>query len=127
MTIDLSRFAFDRAALGEGESDFVAGIPAGFSSRDQLFQALRDGLNFPDYFGYNWDALTDCLGDLSWIAERRVIIAHEDLPQLDRDALVIYLEILCDCVAGWNGQKGHELIVAFPKAVLGQVQVIADA
>lgn len=29
-----------------------------------LFDALRHGLKLPDYFGGNWDALDECLGEL---------------------------------------------------------------
>ncbi len=40
-----------------------------------LFDACADSLQFPAYFGNNWDALQDCLGDLSWLAPRpRVIL-----------------------------------------------------
>jgi RNAse (barnase) inhibitor barstar len=31
-----------------------------------LLAALAKGLDFPDWFGGNWDALADCLTDLSW-------------------------------------------------------------
>lgn len=35
--------------------------------RDGLFERLATSLEFPDWFGRNWDALADCLGDLSWL------------------------------------------------------------
>jgi hypothetical protein len=31
-----------------------------------LFERLAKALDFPDWFGHNWDALADCLADLSW-------------------------------------------------------------
>ena len=34
--------------------------------KESFLKKLADALNFPDYFGMNWDALNDCLTDLSW-------------------------------------------------------------
>jgi hypothetical protein len=51
---------------------------------DAVFQQFYDGLRLPDYFGWNWDALSDCLRDLKWLsADHCVLIidaADEALP-----------------------------------------------
>jgi hypothetical protein len=39
---------------------------AGVSDKAGLMQACADALRLPDWFGANWDALADCLGDLEW-------------------------------------------------------------
>lgn len=39
------------------------------------FQRLQDSFQFPEYFGWNWDAVYDCLRDLEWLsADHHVLI-----------------------------------------------------
>jgi hypothetical protein len=47
-----------------GELFYLDG--AEMTDQEQLMQELAAVLNFPDYFGGNWDALHDCLGDFEW-------------------------------------------------------------
>lgn len=39
---------------------------AGVGGKEALLAALARSLAFPDWFGHNWDALEDCLTDMSW-------------------------------------------------------------
>lgn len=32
-----------------------------------FFEEISQDFNFPDYFGFNWDALEECLKDLDWL------------------------------------------------------------
>jgi RNAse (barnase) inhibitor barstar len=84
------------------------------ANRSSLFQALAEQLKLPIYFGRNWDALSDCLRDLSWIKPRRVVILHTDLPPFDEATLRSYLEVLAPCIKDWKVGEAHELIVVFP-------------
>ena len=45
----------------------IAGKPA-------LLKALEKGINLPEHFGHNWDALADCLEDDEWMDKNGVVI-----------------------------------------------------
>ncbi|MFG2096288.1 barstar family protein [Streptomyces sp. NPDC048612] len=54
---------------------------------DAVFQEFCDGLRLPDYFGWNWDALSDCLRDLKWLsADHYVLIVEAADKALSGDA-----------------------------------------
>ncbi len=108
---------------------FVLRVPAGIRSKSELLAALASAGHFPDYFGGNWDALQDCLRDLSWISNRKVVVMHSDLPLHDKPAeCLTYLEILQATLADWAesvkpdaaepppewSYVDHELRVVFP-------------
>lgn len=91
-------------------------IPSGLLRKRDLLRVLSQGLNFPSYFGWNWDALEECLRDLSWIEQpRRILLIHEGLPfQPDWENRATYLSILKDAIATWGPNQSHELIAIFP-------------
>jgi RNAse (barnase) inhibitor barstar len=57
-------------------------------------------LKFPDYFGKNWDALNDCLTDLSWLNDARshLVLA---IDHWDYCANPLLQDILRETVALW--------------------------
>lgn len=57
--------AVERAAEAAGLACFRVDIHAVHDKGD-LLAVLAKGMDFPDWFGGNWDALADCLTDLSW-------------------------------------------------------------
>ena len=102
-------------------SGYVANIPPAVAGPVQLFDALFNVLNLPGYFGFNWNALSDCLRDLSWISERKVVIVHSDVPCLVPDDIKLYLEILCEAVHDWKPGEDHELFIYFPASCRGSI------
>jgi hypothetical protein len=79
-----------------------------------FLRMLSEKLCFPDYFGFNWDALSDCLRDFHWIIPKKIIIFHSILPNLPVKDLKIYLRVLNFCVNDWKANEAHELVVIFP-------------
>lgn len=43
-----------------------------------FFDEIAAALQFPLYFGANWDALHDCAGDLEWLHARTVVLLIVD-------------------------------------------------
>lgn len=43
-------------------------------TKDEMLRTFSEILQFPDYFGYNWDALSDILYELSMSTSCRVMI-----------------------------------------------------
>jgi hypothetical protein len=77
---------------------------------------------FPGYFGFNWNALYDCLRDLDWISEHKVMIVHESLPCIPDSDLRIYLEVLKDCILDWVNDEKHQLEVYFNEKDQGEIE-----
>jgi len=116
MSVDFDSFVFDPGILNlDPARDFIAKIPTGIDTKETLLAAVGSALRFPEYFGGNWDALSDLLRDLSWIKYRRVILLHQEVPRLDRQTLSTYLAILGDAVKNWKPHDDHELVVVFPR------------
>lgn len=66
-------------------------------SRERFFQEIAAALQFPHYFGENWDALEECLGDLGWLDSDQLTLMITNVDKvLSRGArdLATFLEIL---------------------------------
>ncbi len=100
------------------EGALVVRIPAKAKGKEKLLSVLAAKLRFPSYFGSNWDALEECLRDLSWLGDRpRVVIVHEAFPFSSAgEALAIYQGILADAVAVHRERGTPPMLeVVFPR------------
>ncbi len=104
-----------------GPDVYVASVPMGIVSSSALLGALYVVLQLPSYFGFNWNALADCLRDLHWMKSRTVVLRHGDLPHLPEPELRIYLDVLSEAVASWGAEEEHALTVSFPRDVRSDV------
>ena len=97
---------------------FQAGPAAGFNvyridlgkarNATTLHRILAKGLHFPDWYGGNWDALADCLTDMSWNeADGYLLILQgaEVLQAADPACFATLLNVLKEAVTNWQTQK----------------------
>jgi hypothetical protein len=78
---------------------------AGPAGKDALIGRIAKALAFPEWFGANWDALEDCLSDLSWMTAGGFVLLIEgaaQLPLAERGTLV---DILASAAASWAERK----------------------
>jgi RNAse (barnase) inhibitor barstar len=103
--------------------DFVAHL-SGIKSEDELFKQLSDNLKLPNYFGYNWNSVYDCIRDFHWIEQKKIILVHDDFPQLNEHELSTYLQVLFEAVQDWKDGEEHSLEIAFPESVRSLIEHI---
>lgn len=120
---------FSKVTAGATADCLIAKVPAKVNSKTELLQILSRELRFPLYFGWNWDALSDCLRDMEWLENvRRVKIVHEDLPFLPGwKKRGLYLGLLREAIESWNAQPGIQLEILFPETVKAEVQTLISS
>ena len=71
--------------------------------KDAMLGKIAGSLGFPGWFGGNWDALEDCLTDLSWRAAQGHVFLFEDFSL--GDELGILLDILATSAESWAARR----------------------
>jgi hypothetical protein len=72
-------------------------------SAGELFDRCAAALAFPSWFGHNWDAFSDCLGDLSWLPGVGYVLLWEHygvLARSDPKAWRLAHQVMTWAVAG---------------------------
>lgn len=71
-----------------------------------FFDEASAALQFPYYFGENWDAFYDCLSDLSWLRAEAVVLFFADAVHLLEKAAAAevqrFVTVLNETVRDWN-------------------------
>jgi hypothetical protein len=98
------------AAVPPPPAGFVRRVVAGArcESKDALLAELARALGFPAHFGRNWDALEDCLTDLSWLPARGywlVVTGADRLLPADAEGYRTFVDLLGDVGRAW-GRRG---------------------
>jgi len=73
-----------------------------------FIREMKYAFGFPDYFGYNLNALNDCMRDLSWIPEKNYKIVFKNkivFEKRDSKQLKNILEIFALYKEYWDKQS----------------------
>lgn len=79
----------------------------GCDSKAECLARVAAALRFPSWFGHNWDALADCLGDLSWLPGEGYVIVLEHADRFRVAAehdFVTLLEIFQQAAEEWAAE-----------------------
>lgn len=84
--------------------------------KKDIFDQYKHMLNFPEYFGYNWDAFNDCLSRIDeWIPYKNIVIINRDNIFLTEKDFSIYITVLYDMCELWEKYPDVlEIKVYFP-------------
>jgi hypothetical protein len=97
----------------------VARLGGRLRRKQDVLRELDRALKFPDYFGWNWDALDECLRDLSWLgAPEGVVILHKRVPLADESQRQTYLDILRQA----QKEQRIPLRVVFPESGRSEIE-----
>lgn len=93
-------------AAAREQSLFVARIDVERIANHEAFLAeVARVLNFPEYYGQNWDAFEECIRDLSWLPARGyllVLAGYDRLARSDPANWAIGLDVLQEAVSTWS-------------------------
>ena len=74
-----------------------------------LFTEIAEKLQFPDYFGRNWNALDECLQDLDWLDSNSIKILINDFNKILKDdhseEKNIFIDCLTDAAVFWETEQ----------------------
>lgn len=77
-----------------------------------LLDALAESLRFPQWFGGNWDALEDCLCDLSWLPPSGHLLLIEGSQAMPQNEMSVLCEILSSVAHFWK-ERGRPFFAVF--------------
>jgi hypothetical protein len=84
----------------------------GAPRKEALLERLASALGFPAWFGGNWDALEDCLSDLSWRTGTGHVVLIDGYGELPADDLGTLFDVLAAAAGFWAG-RGRPFFAVF--------------
>lgn len=98
--------ALELRARRRGFAEFTLDL-AGVGSKAELLRRAAAALQFPEYFGANWDAFYDCLTDFGWRPAPGYVVrllGAGAVRSRAAPALASALELLAEAAAFWQRQ-----------------------
>ncbi len=110
---DASRSGVYRVARAEAVIDVLRGsglhlarlVLEGGEGKEAILRKLARELAFPAWFGGNWDALEDCLADLSWSSAVGHVLIVEGAMAAAADDVGVLQDILSSAAAFWSERR----------------------
>jgi len=94
------------------------------ATRQLLFEEFSFALRLPDYFGKNWDALEECLTDMSWLPAEAYALFITDAPKIldleQDDVFAELVDLLSDVAVWWSRERDHQA----PRAIVAPFHVV---
>jgi hypothetical protein len=84
----------------------------GVRDKSELLARLARDLRFPAWFGANWDALEDCLTDLSWLEADGHVLLFDGASGLDADDFGVLADVLSSSARYW-AERGRPFFAVF--------------
>lgn len=97
----------------------------GVSDKDSALSRIAATLRFPNWFGHNWDALSDSLNDLSWLPSQGYVLLLDHAAawqQTDPAGFDTLLDVVNEVSARWA-----EFAIPFWLLILAPAGEIAAA
>jgi RNAse (barnase) inhibitor barstar len=82
------------------------------STYQALHNEVAAALQFPNYYGENWDAMDECITDLDWMPADWYLIyvsTIDDVLSGDEGSFSIFLRILLDASKAWANPEARGL------------------
>jgi RNAse (barnase) inhibitor barstar len=109
---DAAKSGVYRASGVDAIADAVRGSKLSFATvslidvteKISLLRRIAASLGFPAWFGENWDALEDCLTDLSWREAQGHVLVFEGFQFLSAGDVGVLIDVLITAAEFWAGQ-----------------------
>ncbi len=87
-------------------------VLAGVRDKAALLASVSHAMRFPAWFGANWDALQDCLTDLSWLEAPGHVLLVEQSTELPAADFAEFTDVLASVAEHWAG-RGRPFFAVF--------------